>query len=240
MQLGTALSITPATLLGLSRFLTGTTDNTSAFSDTEITALLNLSNQQIETDLLTQLFGEWKPQGNIYVDDLTASKQEYLFPTDILTIDRLELDYVDGTNTWRKATRIKMENIRSSLANIENDNAVVGSRNNPTYWLYDTRSVWIDPVAITTVTDGFRIYFTDLVDTLADATDEPVYVETYHKLLAYDASIAWCLANSKRAKASDLKAERDTLFASMVVFYAKRDADERSTISPQSFRRRAI
>ena len=241
MQLGDANSVSPANLRGLTRYLTGTTDDTSAFPDTEIDPLLNKSNKELQGEILEELFGnKWREKGKIYQDDLVKDKQEYLFPSDILTNNRMEVNYENGTNTWVVANPKKMDNIKSALSNIENQNPVVCSRSNPCYWLYDRRSFWLDPVAKTTVTDGVRIWFSSLVSDLNNETDEPVYIGFAHSILAYDSAIVYCLKNEKWNRYKALKEERAELFSKVINFYRKRNQDLRPRIVPKNLRRRII
>ena len=215
-------------------------DDTTAFTDTEIKALLNQDYLTLQSEILSKIFGGWKPETNIYQDELTASKQEYLFPSDILTIDRIEVNYENGTNTWVTANPKRQENIDRSLSNIDNDNAIICSRGNPCYWIYDTRSFWLDPVAITTIANGIRIWFSSNVTALATSTSEPVFVEFSQPLLAYRTAIKYCQANEKWNKLTALKKEEVELFAKTIEFYLKRNQDMRTRIIPHNLGRRMI
>lgn len=240
MKLGAANSVTLSDLYGLTRFLTATLDDVAAFTDAQILPLLNQDYRKLQGEILVKILGGWKPKGNIYQDELTASKQEYLFPSDILTIDRIEVNYEGGTNTWVPVVPKKQESIDKSLSNIEDDRAIVCTRSNPGYWIYDTRSFWLDPVAQTTVVNGIRIWFTNPITDLATETNEPIFVELSHPLIAYGAAIKYCQANEKWRKLASLKVERAELLDKTIEFYLKRNQDERPRVMPRRMQRRII
>ena len=107
MQIGSASSVLPSDLLGLTRFLTNTKDNVTAFSDAEIVAFLNSQYSELQTFILTEVMNDWKEntvQGNgVGSIDLVAGTKSYAFPSEMLTLDRVEISYNGEDNSYRLA-----------------------------------------------------------------------------------------------------------------------------------------
>jgi len=86
MILGEDTSTTPSDLIGLTRFLTNTTDDTTVFSATDIKAILNQSYDDIQTFIIDSAMTHWKGESEVKTADIVAGQSEYSFPSDILTI----------------------------------------------------------------------------------------------------------------------------------------------------------
>lgn len=240
MVVGAASSTTVSTLLGLSRFLTDTLENVSAFSDQNILDLLNIEYREIQTFLLSQIMYEWKENtlngtGNGLIN-LAAGTNNAAFPTDILTLDRVEINYTGDTNTWKKATVVKLGSISEAISNTANNAPIKGSKEHPIVWARDGR-IYYDPVPDVAVTGGLKVFCTTLITDLVvgtGATSTPVFVGAFHQLLSYGPSIKWLETKEQFNKAAGLERKKATLLLQMVDFYSKRDSSESVGIRPRS------
>lgn len=236
MTLGSSGNIVPSTLRGLSRFLTNTTDNTSAFSDTNIDALLNLKYRALQTELLAALNFDWKENtldgsGNGSVT-LTADDGTYSFPTDMIQIDRMEIDYAGNGDTFRPVTIVPLQAYgRAAVSNMSTGQREVrGTTENPVAYIRN-KVIHIDPLPTNTVSGGIRIWGQTLITDLSGASDEPVFEEAFHEILAYDAAQTWAASKDSVGKANRLLQERDMKFRKMVEFYSNRVDTEQPTLS---------
>lgn len=240
MVVGAAASTDVSTLYGLSRFLTDTLENTSAFSDANILALLNLEYRETQTYLLSQIMYDWKENttngtGSGLIN-LVATTNNYAFPTDLLTLDRAEINYTGDTNAWKKITTVKLGSIDEGISNISNEAPIKGTKEHPIAWARDGR-LYVDPVPDVPVTGGLKVFCTTLVTDLATGTDAaatPVFVKSFHHILAYGAGIRWLETKEQFNKAAGLEKKKTGLLLQMVDFYSKRDSDDAVGIRPRS------
>lgn len=237
MQLGSDSSVTPSDLIGLVRFLTGTKENTSAFSATDIKALLNLNYRRLQSRILAALNYDWKENtvdgtGTGLVN-LVADQQNYSFPTDMIQIDRVELNYDGETDGFELARITPMQGIDRAISNLDEQNTIVGSHRSPVIYIRNN-TLYLDPVPNQAVTGGMKIWGVTLITDLAQNTDEPVFSDSFHQLIAYPTARTWCGANDKRDKLVDLERMENIMFAEMVDFYSTRE----STAQPRLEARR--
>jgi hypothetical protein len=236
MQRGATGSITPSDLYGLTRFLTNTLDNVNAFSDTEILALLNIAYKNLQTYLLANLMHDWQENtlegsGNGSIA-LVQSQNNYNFPTDMLTINRVEINYDGSTNGYRKARIIKQEAIDEAIQNTEQNNAIIGTEGNPVVWLKNG-VIYVDPIPDQAVSGGLKVYCTTLITDLSAQTDEPVFVEAFHDILAYEAAFTYLSKEDLMNKANSIKAILLEKKNDLLNYYSNREADSNPVIEPE-------
>lgn len=239
MVVGAAASTDVSTLYGLSRFLTDTLENTSAFSDANILALLNLEYREFQTYLLSQIMYDWKENtvngtGSGLIN-LAANTNNSPFPTDMLTLDRAEINYTGDVNAWKKITVIKLGSIEEGINNTSNFAAIKGTKENPIAWARDGR-IYYDPIPDVAVTGGLKVYCTTLVTDLivgTGATSTPVFVSAFHHALACGAAASWLDTKENYTKAANLNKKKATIMLQAVDFYSKRVSDDSARIQPK-------
>jgi len=228
MQLGTDSSTTSTDLIGLTRFLTNTQDNTSAFSATDIKAQLNQSQQDIQVFVINSTMTHWKGESAVKETKLFNGQDEYKFPTDILTIDRIEISY-DG-NYYYPAVYKSIEEFPDAFYNRGAGEYVIGSTDTPVYYVYDY-SIWIDPIPDQDVTGGIKLWFSTNMTDLSSSTDTPVFNRTYHEILAYIAASKWCGAKEEWKKKKSLDRDLKSIKRQMKESYTKKILDKRPRIT---------
>ena len=226
MQLGGSSVITLTTLYGYTRFLTGTLDNTSAFSDANILALLNQSQRTLQTRLLAALNYDWKENtldgtGNGSVA-LVADDNTYSFPTDMIQVDRVEINYTGESDGYVVADIVPLQGINRAVSNLDTNKSVFGTRNKPVVYIRNG-VFYLDPMPDVAVSGGMKVWGNTLVTDLSESTSEPVFAEAFHKYPCLDAAWEWASVN-KQDKANDLFQRRELLFQEMVDFYSTRIA----------------
>jgi hypothetical protein len=215
-------SLPRTSLRGETRFITNS--NSITYTDADINGAINVYYDLFCTEILESM-DDWDFQGEIATASLVANQQEYVFPSDILKIKRIEITY-DGS-TWYEA---KPEDINErdydsgSVARI-NDNY---DQSEPKYDLMDN-SLFIKPIPTTAVTSGLKIWYEKLVTQLSDDTDEPVIPRPFHKGLTYGAAKDYFEKNLEKEGMSrkyDIANQNlETTIIRMKAFYRKKDQD---------------
>lgn len=226
---GSASSITPSDLLGLTRFLAGTLDNVAAFSDTNILAILNIEYRTMQAELLAALNYDW---GESTLDgtgsgsvSLTAADNSYAFPTDLIQIDRIELSYTGDTNSYVEATIMPIQGISGGLTNTSQNAAVIGSKGSPIVYVRNN-IIYIDPIPDVTVSGGMKIWGKTLIADLTVGGTAPLFAAAFHEILSYRTAAVWCDGNELPKKGNQLFQKGLLKFNNMVGFYSTRNATE--------------
>jgi hypothetical protein len=177
---------------------------------------------------------DWDFQGEIATSSLVANQQEYVFPSDILKIKRIEITY-DGT-TWYEARPEdvnEQEYDSGSVARI-NDNY---DQSEPKYDLMDN-SLFIKPVPTTAVTSGLKIWYEKLVTQLSADTDEPVIPRPFHKGLCYGAAKDYFEKNLEKegmtSKLNNANQNLENIITRMKAFYRKKDQDRQYNVEVEN------
>lgn len=229
MTPGSASSITPSDLLGLTRLLTGTLDNVAAFSDTNIMALMNVEYRAMQAELLAALNYDWKENtvdgtgtGAI---SLTAADNSYAFPTDMIQIDRIEISYTGNTNSYVEATIVPLQGMDGGVSNTTDNAAVMGSKGNPVVYIRNN-VIYLDPIPDLAVTSGMKVWGQTLITDLTVGGSAPVFASPFHEILAYRTAPIW-LDSKEFQKKSDIVFQKGALkFKKMVDFYSTRNATQ--------------
>ncbi len=209
-------------LMELTRFVTNT--NTTTFSDIDLKAALNRYYRSF-TNLIIEAMDGWDFNGDFATSDLVSGQQEYVFPSDILKIKRIEVTF-DGT-TWRKVRNLDINDKESS-----SDSTTVAqdfSENFPFADIMDN-SVFLYPIPASNVTAGLKIWYEKDIDELADDTDEPNFLKDYHPGLAYGAAKEFLTKNisaeGNQQRYNMCSSRYKETIDSMQSFHRKRIQDE--------------
>ena len=240
MVIGAASSTVPSTLLGLTRFLTDSQENVNAFSDTDILALINNKYRDVQTTILSNILNEWRENtedgtGSGAIN-LVAGTNSYALATDIMTVDRAEINYTGDTNQYVEVDIVKLNSVDDyAVSNTTNNTAIKGTKNAPIAWIRDG-SIYIDPIPDAAVTNGLLLWTTTLVTDLVvgtGATSTPVFNAAFHEVLAYQAATEWLNAKDQPEKASITFQKAELIKQKMLQFYSTRTADEVAQIKPK-------
>jgi len=236
MQLGSTASILLSDLMGLFRHFCNKLEDTSVPSDTQIKALLNQAQKEVQTFIITSSLDDWKENatdgtgtGSISLVDGTNL---YAFPTDLLTFDRAEINYTGDTNAAVLARVVKMQEIDGALVNTNNDNAIYGSKANPVIMIRDGY-LRIDPIPDANVSAGLKIYCQILVTDLSGSTDEPVFAKPFHDVIALNAAKRWLLPRGPKELKNDIEKEYLMRRDEMINFYASRNQSDSINLAPK-------
>lgn len=133
---------------------------------------------------------EWDFQGEVAYTNLSANVQAYAFPTEILKIKRLEIDYNDN-GKYVPADQIDSTTIRSSIATSAEINAKFTTAD-PKFdaWAH---SAFLYPVPDAAVNSGLAIWHennvTQFTAVTAQNTAEPAFDRPFHRILSLGAAL---------------------------------------------------
>jgi hypothetical protein len=181
-------------------------------------------------DIIIDSMGSWIFKGNWACDDLIKNQEEYIFPSNILTINRVEVRYDTGDNDWVRAKNVPLEQVQYILSNTTDK---IGSKVSPIYWLPDTLSMVLRPIPDKDITEGIRIWYTRDITELINDTDEPEFAEPFHRILSLGASLDYVIANQILEKRNTIKSELNEMIDRLTIFYSKRNRISKARILPR-------
>jgi len=214
-------------LRNFTRFITDT--DTATFTNADLDASLNMYYDLFCTEIIDSM-DEWDFNGDTATSDLVANQQEYVFPTTILKIKRIEVSY-DGS-TWQLASPMDVNEVGHAT-----DTTSIStnfSTNQPYYDLMDT-SFMLYPIPTANSTGGVKIWFEKLETQLSADTDEPTIVRPFHKGLCYGAAKdyfeKYINVGSNSQKAQTANTNLENYIQRAKVFYRKKNQDRPYTVT---------
>ena len=218
------------------RFLSNT-DSTSYTND-QINANLTRWAHLLTTEILDSQ-DEWDFQGEISTANLVANQREYVFPTDILKIKKVELK-LDGTN-WYQANVVN----KSDISTPYNETDIIQNfTNDKPYVTFYNGSMFIWSGTISNVTDGIRIFYSEEVvgkDTdgaditsFSTATDKPNIAEAYQRGMILGATKDFAQKYQQWNLYRSAGNELTELIERMKKFYGDRIQDRRIILQTSS------
>lgn len=217
MQLNNA-SLPTKALRGHARWLTNA--NSTTFPDADIDALVNVYYHQLTAKILASM-DEWDFAGETATTDLVAGQREYIFPTDILKIKRIDIK-LDGTN-WTRLNPFDVQEVSEPLAS-ETDIVARFNNESPFYGTLD-QSFFVWSGTIITVTSGIKLWYTKEVTELSADTDEPVIEKPFHSMLSEGAALAYFRKFDVDDKVIETQALLDRQEEDLIGFYSRRNED---------------
>jgi len=175
--------------------------NTASYPIADKTRNMNSWHNRMVVEILDSM-DEWDFQGEIATSDLVASQQEYVFPTDILKVKRIEIDY-DGNGVFNRANPTDINTMDKTVSSSAEINGRWGV-SEPEYATFDD-SYFLFPVPDTDRTGGIKIWYTKEVlpfsafagsaTFIAGNEDEPVFEDAFHKTISLGASLDYAQQN---------------------------------------------
>lgn len=208
-------------LRNIARSITNT--NSTSYSDADLDVAINTYYDLFATEILASM-DEWDFQGEIATTDLVANQQEYVFPSDILKIKRIEITY-DGTN-WYTASPmdINERGYPTDTTTLSGD----FTASDPFYDLMDN-SIMLYPIPTTAITAGLKIWYEKNVTQLSSVTDEPNIPRPFQKGLCYGAAKdyfeKYLEKEGNQAKLITASNNLELYISRMKAFFRKRNQD---------------
>ena len=168
---------------------------------------------------------------------MVDSQQDYAFSANHLVIERVEVKLSDGT--WNQLTPLDENAVDGGLADYQSTAGI------PQEYAKKGNSIFLYPPPSSskvTLTSGLKVYykraltpFTAVSTTTADTT-QPGFASTFHVMLAYMASIPYCMTYKKDRIALYQNAVNNYK-ADLIKFYSRREKDIRPvmTMKPANY-----
>lgn len=156
--------------------------------------------------------GIWEFQGEISTTSLVQNQTEYVLPSDMIALNRIEILYPNQTD-YVVAKRIDDKQVETSV--FANDAIAQGTESSPVFRVFDN-SIFIYPKPSANVTNGLRVEILEDITELSSTSDSPNLNPLLHKILSIGAAYEYCLTNGHEKKADRLyrrifgRFERDT------------------------------
>ena len=146
------------------RFLLGAISS-SSYSDTNIDLAIN-DYYHKAIGIAFRTCGEWEVQGEISTTNLVAAQQEYILPTNIISLYKVEANFTGSTGDWINLPVANMTSLDSPLSNDTTNMASTFCR------VFDD-SLFLQYPVKTNVTAGLKVHFVEDVTDLSGASDTP-------------------------------------------------------------------
>lgn len=191
---------------------------------------------------------EWDFQGAKAYSNLVANQQAYPWPTDILKIKRVEVDY-DEDGNYVVAEPFDSSTYEGTIATSAEINKIF-SKNSPKYDAF-ANSAFLYPVADTAVNSGlivlhenrvvqFSSMSTGFTTSVVGNSAEPAFDRAFHKILVVGSSLDFghrrqidsLIAYCER----ELYAPKKGLFDRLRRFYGSRTADKKMRVGVRYFK----
>lgn len=204
------------------RLLLGNITSTQ-YSDANLNRAINDSLHNF-TERAILANGNWSVNGEVSTANVVANQQEYLFPSDLLSIYKIECNFTGGDKQWITPALVDLRNTPT----LSNQTTATSGIN--TVRIYD-HSIFFDWPPANNVTGGIKIWWSKEATELSGATDEPELPNFLHEGLIYSACLDYCIESDQTAKQSTFKTLLNEKYLECDTFYKNRMPIKRSKIT---------
>lgn len=190
-----------STLQTDARYLVSPQLTSTNYGDTDLNRNLNHW-YRMAVGWVLEVMGGWEYNLEFATTDLVANQVEYVLPTALLRLTRVEIKY-PGASAYVTAALLDDKNISDALGEEETTGATEGA---PVYRLGDD-SIFIYPEPDDASTAGLRIEYVDDLTDLSGATDLPNLPAVLHRILSCGAAHDYALAKEMYRKKEELHRE---------------------------------
>lgn len=181
------------------RYLLG--DITSdSYSDTNIDRAINDYYHKALGIAFTTC-GEWEVSGEVSTTNLVATQQEYVLPSNIISLYKVEANFTGNSGDWVNLPIANMTSINSPLSNETTNTTSSFCR------VFDN-SLFLEYPAGSSITAGLKVWFVEDITELSNTTDAPDLPEYLISYIVDGACIDYTIRTSN---SDDLKKFRGSL-----------------------------
>ena len=209
-------------IINLTRRYTNTT--VAEYPNSDIFASLTAGAHFLMSEVFDSM-DDWDIKGEIATSSLISGQNEYVFPTDIAKIKRIEVSY-DGIN-WHNVDFVDINQGRNS-------NSESRDFSNPFAEIFDN-SIFLKPTPETTILMGLRIWYSKEsvgesatgsdISAFSLVSDVPIIRPAFRKALAYIASIDYFTQFKEWTSVNVMENKLEKVVARMRIFYGNRISD---------------
>lgn len=168
---------------------------------------------------------DWEVNGEVATTSIVANQREYLLPTDLLTIKKIEVNLMIGAaeNQWTSPRIIDLRSIPSvALTNYQDSNDTIESAFK--IRIYD-ESIFFNWLPKNSVTNGLKIYYSTEASAMTEGnktTDTPNLPQTLHIGLAYGAALDYSIETEQNRRISNFKKSLEEKLDECETYYKQR------------------
>lgn len=197
----------------------------------EHTATINRVNHRVWHTIFT-VTGNWKYDDGGFTDlpqataNLVANQIAYALPTDLLTVERVEIK--DDNGDWFRLEPLSPDRIPGAVDEFNDESS------RPIYYTLVNGTIKLYPASDFSQDASLKIYFSrDSVDFLTtDTTKTPGFASPYHEILPIKAAIEWYKVKQPNSPTLPILIQDDMkLENSIREFYGKRFVDYKPRVS---------
>jgi hypothetical protein len=198
-------------------------------SATEYSAVnLNVAINSYYDDFIIQAIlanKDWEVNGEVATANLVANQREYILPSDLLTIKKIEVNAMTGAaeNQWTSPRIVDLRSMPSvALTNYQDSDDTRESFFE--IRLYD-ESLIFNWLPKNSVTNGLKIYYSKEATAMTEgnkATDIPNLPNTLQIGLAYGAVLDYALQTEQNKRISNFKALLEEKLEETTSYYKQR------------------
>ena len=207
------------------RILLGRVSSTNYTDDEINTAINNYYYQAIAIGAMSM--GGWEVSGAIETANLVADQKEYVLPTNVLALLRIEINYEGEDLMWNLC---RVFNLKEKHTALSNDTTTGTSTEID---LYDN-SIFLKTPPATGSTGGLKIYYIKRPDTLSGDTDLPDLPDHLTDFLIYGACLEYSFIVNDDAMSNKFKALLNEDGIKIERFYADRAPVIRTRFKPRN------
>ena len=181
---------------------------------------------------------EWEVNGEVATTDIFANQREYLLPTDLLTLKRIECNLMTGAaeNQWTNVRIIDLRSIPQALTNQQDSDDTRESAYEVR--IYD-ESIFFNWLPKNSVTNGLKVYYskeaTEMVEG-SKTTDAPNLPEHLHVGLCYGAAFDYAIETEQNRRISNFKALLEEKMGETTTYYKQRLVTKRANLGSRQER----
>lgn len=214
-----------------------TDTNSTSYPTADILRRVNQKYEEVVGKLI-QLDGKWEFDDSNYTDlpvgtaTMVNGQQDYSF--DVRFLNVIEVEVKDANGNWHKLTPIDKRTKDEAISQYQ---ITAGM---PTEYDKIGDSIFLYPSPATgsvTLTNGLKVHYQRTADVFTSAqvstgTKTPGFPSPWHMILAYGASIPYCMTY-KKDRVAAYEAKMRQMEQDLYSFEAKRNKDEIKRIIPK-------
>ena len=203
--------------------------STTEYSEVNIEiALNNYYHDFIITAILSNK--DWEVSGEVATANIVANQREYLLPTDLLTLKKIEVNLQTSAaeNQWTAPRIIDLRSIPSvALTNYQDSDDTIDSAFEVR--IYD-ESIFFNRLPKNSVTNGLKVYYSKEATDLSADGDTPNLPNTLHIGLAYGAALDYSIETEQNRRISNFKALLEEKMDEVIAYYKQRLVKDRARL----------
>lgn len=161
--------------------------------------------------------GSWEVQGEISTTNIVSGQAEYVFPNDLISLKKIEINPTGDSNGWSWAS---IHDLRNNITPLSNN---TGSQlaASPVVDVYD-HSIFLRDLPTANVSAGLKIYYSKEQTDLVNTYDETSFPEFLNTGLVYGACFDFALGKKLDAEIKNFKTLLDEYLVKVEKYYANR------------------